>query len=210
VDSGATGNYISKSFTTANQLPTRRKARQYVLVVANGKEIRVSEETLPVKMSTQRHHEDITFDVVELATQDIYLGMPWLRQHNPSMDWRKGVLRFEKCDHFTAPQPAHRQRTMVDEKTNVQWNFASTKDDFQERRSGSTDTLTGQRAIKKSELPDGVEVPSEYLKEFSGLFREETTIKALPRHQPWDHKIRLLPGKEPGFGPIYPLSEKEL
>ncbi len=210
VDSGATGNYISKSFAIANHLPTKRKTRQYVLVVANGKEIRVSDETLPIEMATQQHHEDITFDVVELATQDIYLGMPWLRQHNPSMDWRKGVLRFENCEHFIARHPAHRQRTMADEETNVQWNIASKKDDFHERRSGSADTVQGHRTVDTLELPDGVEVPSEYLKEFKDLFREETTIKALPRHQPWDHKIRLLPGKEPGFGPIYPLSEREL
>jgi hypothetical protein len=76
-------------------------------------------------MTTQQHHKDIVPDVVELATQDIYLGMLWLRQHNPFMDWRTGVLRFEKCNHFTALQPADRQRTMADEKMNVQWNFTS-------------------------------------------------------------------------------------
>ena len=32
----------------------------------------------------------------------------------------------------------------------------------------------------------------------------------LPKHQPWDHEIKLQPGTEPGFGPIYQLSEKEL
>jgi hypothetical protein len=182
VDSGATGNYISTSFTEANQLPTGRKAKQYVLYVANGKGLQVSYETLPIRMSTQQHHKDIILDVVELATQDIYLGMPWLRQHNPSMDWRKRVLGFEKCNHFIAPQPAHRQRTMADEKMNVQWNFTSKKDDFHQRRSDSANTLQGQRAITRPELPDGVEVPSEYLKEFVDLFQEETTIKALPKH----------------------------
>ena len=32
----------------------------------------------------------------------------------------------------------------------------------------------------------------------------------LPKHQPWDHEIKLQSGKKPGFGPIYSLSEKEL
>ena len=32
----------------------------------------------------------------------------------------------------------------------------------------------------------------------------------LPKHQPWDHEIKLQPGTEPGFGLIYQLSEKEL
>ena len=42
------------------------------------------------------------------------------------------------------------------------------------------------------------------------MFEEETTAKALPKHQPWDHKIELETGKAPTFGPIYALSEKEL
>ena len=43
------------------------------------------------------------------------------------------------------------------------------------------------------------------------LFQEGTTARtALPKHQPWDHEIELEPGKEPTFGPIYALSEKEL
>ena len=32
----------------------------------------------------------------------------------------------------------------------------------------------------------------------------------LPKHQPWDHEIKLQQGTEPGFGLIYQLSEKEL
>jgi len=42
------------------------------------------------------------------------------------------------------------------------------------------------------------------------LFQEEATAEALPKHQSWDHEIRLEPGKQPTFGPIYALSEKEL
>ena len=42
------------------------------------------------------------------------------------------------------------------------------------------------------------------------LFVEEITAKALPKHQPWDHEIKLKPGKEPIFRPIYILLEKEL
>ena len=32
----------------------------------------------------------------------------------------------------------------------------------------------------------------------------------LPKHQPWDHEIKLQPGMEPEFGLIYQLSEKKL
>jgi len=42
------------------------------------------------------------------------------------------------------------------------------------------------------------------------LFQEEETAKALPKHQSWDHEIKLELGKEPTFEPIYALSKKEL
>jgi len=42
------------------------------------------------------------------------------------------------------------------------------------------------------------------------LFQEEKTAKVLPKHQSWDHEIKLESGKESTFEPIYALSKKEL
>jgi hypothetical protein len=52
-------------------------------------------------------------------------------------------------------------------------------------------------------------IPVAY-KEFKKLFQEELGLDALPKHQPWDHKIILEEEKTPGFQPIYGMSEKEL
>ena len=41
------------------------------------------------------------------------------------------------------------------------------------------------------------------------FFKKKTTAKALPKHQPWDHKILFEKNKKPTFGPIYKLSTKE-
>ena len=40
------------------------------------------------------------------------------------------------------------------------------------------------------------------------LFRKEKT--KLPQHQPWDYEIKLEPGKQLTFGPLYQSSTKEL
>ena len=53
-----------------------------------------------------------------------------------------------------------------------------------------------------------VSVPPEY-SEFADLFNKESA-EQLPEHQPWDHTMPLIEGKQPPFGPIYPLSEFEL
>ena len=81
----------------------------------------------------------------------------------------------------------------------------------QESGSASPERKVQERDLAR--ISEGSRAPSvipEIYKEFELLFREETTAKALPRHQPWDHKIELEPGKEPTFGPIYQLSKTEL
>ena len=47
------------------------------------------------------------------------------------------------------------------------------------------------------------------LKEYKDVFEEEGA-SSLPRHQASDHAIQLQEGKEPPYGPLYPLSAREL
>jgi hypothetical protein len=51
-------------------------------------------------------------------------------------------------------------------------------------------------------------LPEEYWP-WASVFSEEE-IKKLPEHTKYDQEINLMPGKTAPFGPIYPLSEKEL
>ena len=37
---------------------------------------RVDRETKLLSIAIQRHHEELTFDIVKMATHDIVLGMP--------------------------------------------------------------------------------------------------------------------------------------
>jgi hypothetical protein len=51
---------------------------------------------------------------------------------------------------------------------------------------------------------------SEKYHQFSELFNPETFTENLPKHRSYDHAINLLPGTQPPWGPVYPLSELEL
>lgn len=66
--------------------------------------------------------------------------------------------------------------------------------------SPSTATLNSQ--------DDSAGVPEEY-HEYLDVFSKKKADQ-LPPHWPFDHRITLEDGKTPPFGPIYPLSEKEL
>ena len=182
--------------------------------MANGQTELVCHETQPMEMVTGHHAERIHLDIVELATQDIYLGMPWLKKHNPVVNWKTGVLTFRNCTNNTARTCYQPQKAWTDEGRSPQWNLTDRKDNSQEKRSTLTGTPRNQVAkqseMKREEVVNPLEIPEEYRPRYDNLFQEETTTAVLPKHQPWDHEIKLQPGTEPGFGPIYQLSEKEL
>ena len=69
--------------------------------------------------------------------------------------------------------------------------------------------LVGRIGAIAIQPPDNMEnIPREYEKYFH-LFSEKTAAK-LPPHQNFDHAINITEGKQPPFGPIYSLSQKEL
>jgi transposase InsO family protein len=211
LDSGSQANYISGKALFEAGLQPYQKREPYPLHVANGQ--RMPDESMirreiVVKLSIHGHQEEICLDVFGLAAHDIILGLPWLQEHNPTINWVTRKLLLENCDCTRSSKPAHRQRSMADEKTIN--NIASKQTHQRKRVVDSTmirrKSLPDVRVLEKRATPV---IPREY-KEFAKLFEEELGPDALPKHQPWDHEIKLEPGKEPGFQPIYKLSEKEL
>ena len=112
VDSGSQANYVSAHAVRKAGLTQLRKQQPYPLHVANGEpmpnEERITHEVRQVTLSIQEHEEKIDLDVFGLATHDIILGLPWLREHNPRIDWKSKVFQFECCGtDATASQPTH-------------------------------------------------------------------------------------------------------
>ena len=216
IDSGASGNFISTSFVQRNGIATRRKKDGgYELMVADGSSLSVVDsETMPLILAIQQHHEKVSLDVVDMASHDVVMGTPWLEKHNPLIDWRKRVLKFERCGCVTDIHPTHRQRAMVDEERQFceLERQPTTYSDKIGKEMVSTDTEPAQPGHKvrdKGRTNAPPEIPEEF-KKWKPLFQEEEGLAALPRHQPWDHRIQLQPGKDPPWGPLYRLSEKEL
>jgi hypothetical protein len=44
-------------------------------------------EVVTVILQYGKHKERATFAVTKLGGQDMLLGLTWLRQHNPEIDW---------------------------------------------------------------------------------------------------------------------------
>ena len=39
----------------------------------------------------------MTFAVTHLGMEDMILGLPWLCEHNPEVDWEKGEVKMSRC-----------------------------------------------------------------------------------------------------------------
>ena len=91
INSGATGNFMSRKFATNHRIPGLPKKRRYQLTVVDGTPLNqdegmVKEETLP--LMGQIHGKDlgrITFDLVSIP-HEVILGIPWLEKVNSSID----------------------------------------------------------------------------------------------------------------------------
>ena len=114
VDSGASGNYISRQLYDTLSTGRRHKQQPYQLAIANGQTELVCHKTQLMEIVTGHYAERIHLDIVKLATQDIYLGMPWLKKHNPVVNWRTGVLTFRNCTNNTAQTCYQPQKVWTD------------------------------------------------------------------------------------------------
>ena len=195
IDSGATGNFMTRKVADAQGFRMKLKAEPYPLMVVDGEPISsnngmVTHETVPlVVVMLNGHREMIQFDIVHMDNHACILGVPWLKKHNPEIDWfrEKIVMSRCACEQQDTP-PTKKEKTSKGQRESC-------------ATSEKPDDLAQASSLKV--------IPVEY-KEYEELFQERSDNEALPKHQPWDHVIPLEEGKSPPFGPIYQMSADEL
>lgn len=202
IDSGATGNFISHKAILRLGLREQEKKQKYSLRLIDGTEIgygKVTHETQETTMRLDAHSELINFDITDTGTDEIVLGIPWLRIHNPTINWTTGKLQFTRCNcGTTGPSrlriPAEDEEHDQDIMRECIPDLRLKKRDLHWLSATNTDKGT---------------VPQEYRK-YTTLFKEDLPDEALPKHQPWDHEIPLIEGSTPAFQKIYPMNEEQL
>ena len=194
IDSGATGNFLDPRVVAENEYTAQRKKHPYRLTLVDGENTDyndgwVNRETTELTMVMARgHKESIQFDITAIGHHQAILGMPWLKQHNPRIDWLNETIILDQCDCKTTTPRLKRENASLGQEEIC-------------ANSQEPEYLAQDSLLKN--------IPIVY-KDFKELFLEEKGIEALPAHQPWDHSIPIEPGKDVPFGPIYQMSEKEL
>lgn len=90
IDSGSSGNFVSKAFISKCNLKTA--PANGTVTLADGSQVPVT-GCLPaahLRMGTYQTHLPLT--VADIQDYDIILGVPWLEHHNPYINWSSRYL----------------------------------------------------------------------------------------------------------------------
>jgi hypothetical protein len=100
IDTGAMGLFISHNYTTHVQ--TQLHWLEILVTIQNVDSTKnrggVIEFFVNIFLEAPDHREQAQLEVADLGkNQCIILGLPWLRCHNPTVDWSSGSIHFDKC-----------------------------------------------------------------------------------------------------------------
>jgi hypothetical protein len=99
VDCGATSLFIDREYVKSNRLPTKKLS--WVIPVFNvdgtPNEAGCILEVVELIICYEKHSERALFVVTGLDRQNLILGITWLREHNPEIDWRTGKVKMTRC-----------------------------------------------------------------------------------------------------------------
>ena len=201
VDSGATGSCINKEFVERNQLEVKKLPLSLPVYNADGTLNNGGAITgfVEVRMIIGDHAEKIELAVVNLGKTDIFLGLDWLRNHNPSIDWDASTLVFDRCPdrcgylaHIDSPEAEEEEpEEKLEEGERLFW------------MDWDKYVMTGVKVRAQT-----TSAADPYLAEFSDVF-SKTDFDRLPDRRPWDHAIELTPGAKAVDCKVYPLSPVE-
>ena len=94
IDCGADGNFVSSSFISRLSSPPLVRPSSNTITLADSRTQPASGVASSIPLRLQSYTECLDLVVTDLRGYDVILGMPWLLQYNPVVDWRGATLSF--------------------------------------------------------------------------------------------------------------------
>jgi hypothetical protein len=197
VDPGSYLNLIDAVLAKELGLEWKPLPRRIAASAANGSTLTmygVSEVSITLyDAKGQLRTETVPFLVTDLRKYPIYLGMPWVSDVNPMLDYKKKELIWRPQEEVLLSSFVH-----IDVEPSREFKqtvLSGTADLYIMHVSSVRNTHIGR-------------LPKEY-RDFEDITSEDTASQ-LPQHGPQDLAIELEPETKPPFSPLYNMSETEL
>jgi len=132
--------------------------------------------------------ERCSFYVIQCGNEDVILGLPWLREANPIIDWASGTVELPDAKPSRPLEDAVTQRYF--KRYNGRCEDYITADQYEERYNHPEymrrTTISTALAAEKEKEP--IILPPEFA-DFANVFKKPKV--PLPPHRPFDHTIEL-------------------
>lgn len=94
MDCGATNQFVDNGFVAKHQLVASSVPSPEYVTLANGTRIPAGSIVRAAGVRIGTYADSVDFVSIPLVGYDAILGMSWLHQHNPRIDWREKRIRF--------------------------------------------------------------------------------------------------------------------
>jgi RNase H-like domain found in reverse transcriptase/Reverse transcriptase (RNA-dependent DNA polymerase)/Integrase zinc binding domain/Chromo (CHRromatin Organisation MOdifier) domain len=236
LDSGATGLFVDSDFVKRNRINTRSLTHPIPVNNVDG----TANESGPIRevadlvLSYDGHTERTLFAVTGIGRQDIIIGFPWLKEHNPEVDWITGQVKMSRCP--TKCRTCRTEHKQIKACRSGPFPHASVEDDMDDdeddektgeyeagdkifaatilplpreiRATGNFSQRLAEAHFRNSTPKSVSDSVPRYLHEFQDIFAKES-FDALPERKQWDHAIELVPDPKLANCKVYPMSVSE-
>jgi Reverse transcriptase (RNA-dependent DNA polymerase) len=171
------------------------------------------------KQGTTRYYADLDlqvngkmnmeqFLITGLGNQKIILGLPWLREHNPEINWKEGTLQWRTTtmEEVLDEEEHLNQPTNASDKVLLEY-LGMENEVWINSKENSSPKLASEANQKKPDLTPEQLIPREY-HNYLDIFDEDKANR-FPDTQPWNHKIEMKSRFEPKLFKTYNLTPEE-
>ena len=218
IDGGSMNNFIAKHLVEKLCIQTANAATHWEIRSPNSRQWCSYACKVILSMGDNAYSDEIVFDVADLPEHEVILGQPWLRWHNPLIDWIKDELCFmhngkkllivnQICSEETTIRTT--RITMITAK---QMNKAVKKNhvvclmtiNVLDSNDKDNDDIQDWSSMNRTSPKI-----QNVLDEFQDVFPTKLPV-GLPPERTVDHVIDVIPGSPPAYRGIIPLSTDEL
>ncbi|KAK1651077.1 hypothetical protein QYE76_068882 [Lolium multiflorum] len=187
VDSGSSTSFVNKQLATklTGAVPMKNACRVHV---ADGSQHTCTSYIPQCAWFSQGQQFFTDLKILPLGTYDAILGMDWLEEHNPDIDWVAKTLQFQSvCGKFKLQGHC---------SDNIQCSAISATELQTICKKGSAAhlvhvyALDGQLMVEEI-IPEQIQ---QVVDKFTDVFAEP---ESLPPRRNCDHSIPLMPGAQP-------------
>ncbi|CAK5266804.1 unnamed protein product [Mycena citricolor] len=221
LDSGCSTCCIDTDYARSEKLDIQELLQPIVARNADNTENISGQIThyVDLRMRIGPHVETCMFLLTCLGKAWIFIGLDWLTEDNPEVDWQEQTMRFSQC-----PEQCH-MRGHKEHQAMIDMDAIDLDTGAADLEEGESILLTdfgkevdlqlketpaqkfAEKAEKEKERMTKGKIPTQY-REFVRVFAKES-FNLLPDRRTWDHAIELKPGSKAVDCKVYPLSRNE-